>query len=84
MIRFVSQLADLSSGVSVGSSLQGVLDESSFLTELRHSLTHKTMVKGTVLVLARKMILKELQEKYWEVMLNKIRETYAIDVKSVR
>ena len=54
------------------------------MTELRHSLTHKTMVKGTVLVLARKMILKELQEKYWEVMLNKIRETYAIDVKGIR
>ena len=39
-------------------SLQGILSESSFLTELRHNLTHKNMVKGSILSLARSLILK--------------------------
>jgi hypothetical protein len=60
LIRFISQLSDLSPGVSMSSSLYGVLSESSFLTELRHNLTHKTMVKGAVLQLARRLILQEL------------------------
>jgi len=60
IIRFVSQLADVSPGVSMNSSLQDILSESSFLTELRHSLTHKTMVKGTILLLGRRLILQEL------------------------
>lgn len=57
VIRFISQLADISQGVSMSSSLNGILTESSFLTELRHSLTHKTMVKGTILLLSRDMII---------------------------
>jgi hypothetical protein len=61
IIRFVSQLADLSTGVSMASSLHGILEESSFLTELRHNLTHKTMVKGSILSLAKRLILKELE-----------------------
>lgn len=66
VIRFVSQLADLSPGVSMASSLQGILTEGTFLTELRHNLTHKNMVKGSILSLARKLILQELFEKYWQ------------------
>lgn len=66
VIRFVSQLADLSQGVSMSSSLQGILSESSFLTELRHSLTHKTMVKGSILQLGKSLILQELEDKYWK------------------
>lgn len=61
VIRFVSQLADVSSGVSMSSSLHGLLTESAFLTELRHSLTHKAMVKGSILFLSRKLILGELE-----------------------
>ena len=58
VIRFISQLADVSPGVSMSGSLHGILSESAFLTELRHNLTHKTMVKGNILLLGRKLILK--------------------------
>ncbi len=73
IIRFVSQLADVSPGVSMNSSLHGILSESSFLTELRHSLTHKTMVKGTILLLGKSLILQELEQKYWVATCNKLR-----------
>jgi len=79
VIRFVSQLADLSPGVSMSSSLYNILRESGFLTELRHSLTHKTMVKGSILQLARKLILDELHEKYWEMTRDSLVKTYNID-----
>lgn len=79
MIRFVSQLADLSPGVSMSSSLYNILNESGFLTELRHNLTHKTMVKGTILQLARKLILDELYQKYWQTTKNNLVKTYNID-----
>ncbi len=60
VIRFISQLADISQGISMSTSLHGILTESSFLTELRHSLTHKTMVKGSILQLSKTMIIEEL------------------------
>jgi hypothetical protein len=83
VIRFVSQLADLSPGVSMSSSLYNVLKESSFLTELRHSLTHKTMVKGSILQLARKLILDELGEKYWAATRDALVKTYYLDKSKV-
>ena len=67
VIRFISQLADLSPGVSMSGSLHNVLAETAFLTELRHNLTHKTMVKGNILSLGRQLILDELDNKYWLV-----------------
>lgn len=67
----------------MASSLQGILGESSFLTELRHNLTHKTMVKGSILSLARRLILKELDEKYWQITLEKMKQTYSIKVSLV-
>ena len=41
-------------------SLHNILEESAFLTELRHNLTHKNMVKGSILILAKNMVLEEL------------------------
>ena len=53
IVRFVSQLSDLSDGVSVSSSLQSVIMESSLLTEVRHNLTHKGMVSNDIVKLCR-------------------------------
>lgn len=83
VIRFISQLADLSQGVSMSSSLHGILGESGFLTELRHSLTHKTMVKGSILQLGKMLILQELEDKYWKTTIDKLRETYALSAQKV-
>lgn len=57
LIRFISQLADVSAGVSMASSLHYVLDDSSLLTEIRHSLTHKAKANGEILSMSRRMIL---------------------------
>jgi hypothetical protein len=78
VVRFVSQLADVSPGVSMSGSLHGILTESAFLTELRHNLTHKTMVKGSILALARQLILQELEDKYWKVGFEKVKSTYRL------
>jgi hypothetical protein len=67
----------------MSSSLQGILSESGFLTELRHSLTHKTMVKGRILQLGKILILQELEDKYWKTTIDKLRETYAISTDKV-
>lgn len=63
----------------MASSLQGIITESTFLTELRHNLTHKNMVKGSILTLARKLILQELYEKYWQATCEKLISTYRLD-----
>jgi len=60
-------------------SLQGILSESAFLTELRHNLTHKNIVKGAILTLAREMILQELEDKYWKSTCDKVISTYRLD-----
>jgi hypothetical protein len=73
IIRFVSQLSDVSEGVSVSSSLFNVIGESQLLTELRHNLTHKAMVKGKIIEVAKKLITEELKNKYWGAMQAKIR-----------
>ena len=61
------------------SSLSFIIDNSSFLTELRHNLTHRVMVKGLVISRGREMIVKELKDKYWRVMFDKVWGTYCID-----
>lgn len=53
IVRFISQLSDLSDGTSVSHSLQNVIDESSLLTEVRHSLTHKVKVEGYIIQICR-------------------------------
>lgn len=83
VIRFISQLADISQGVSMSSSLNGILGESSFLTELRHSLTHKTMVKGTILLLSKNMIVDELDLKFWRATIQKLIDTYSLSADKV-
>jgi hypothetical protein len=67
----------------MSSSLHGILGESGFLTELRHSLTHKTMVKGSILQLGKMLILQELEDKYWKTTIDKLRETYALSAQKV-
>jgi hypothetical protein len=54
----LSQLSDISEGVSMSSSLNNVIDESSFLTELRHNLTHKANIKGKILQMGKEIIIK--------------------------
>lgn len=56
LIRFLSQLSDISEGTSMSTSLKGIISESSFLTEVRHSLTHKVKVNDDVVGVARKII----------------------------
>lgn len=65
------------------SSLSYIIDNSSFLTELRHNLTHRVMVKGLVIERGKGMILKELKEKYWKVLFEKVWKTYFIDREKV-
>lgn len=67
----------------MSSSLNGILGESGFLTELRHSLTHKTMVKGSILQLGKMLILQELEDKYWKTTIDKLKETYALSGQKV-
>jgi len=71
VVRFVSQLADLSKGASISESV-GILKEGSLLSEIRHSLTHKQMVGDTMISLARKLILEELKDKYWRKIYNQM------------
>lgn len=65
------------------SSLSFIIENSSFLTELRHNLTHRVMVKGLVIERGKEMILSELKEKYWKIMFEKVWKTYFIDKEKV-
>lgn len=67
----------------MSSSLHGILEESSFLTELRHNLTHKNMVRGTILALSRNLILDELEDKYWKAACAKIKDTYRLNLDKI-
>lgn len=73
LVRFVSQLADLSEGSSVSESVS-MLGEGSFLSEIRHSLTHRYMPSEEIILLARKLVLRDLREKYWKMVYDQIVE----------
>ena len=38
------------------------------------------MVKGEILQLGRKIIVEELESKYWKVVFEKMKETYKLDL----
>lgn len=83
IIRFISQLSDLSEGYSVSTSLRDVIGESSFLTEIRHNLTHKTMVSKELIDVSKELILKDLDQKYWQITMQKYFQTFDLDLPKI-
>lgn len=64
----------------MSSSLQGVINESSFLTEIRHNLAHKVKINNHLIKVALDLIIRELTSKFWDASFERYMETYSIDL----
>jgi len=64
----------------MSSSLQGVINESSFLTEIRHNLAYKVKINNHLIKVAKDFIIRELISKYWDASFERYMETYSIDI----
>jgi hypothetical protein len=60
-----------------------ILSEGSLLSEMRHSLTHRYMPSDELIMLARKLALRDLREKYWKAVYDQMVEEAVYSVEGL-